>query len=640
MERDFSLQIYRKGTLFLISLFVGLIGFLINSQFLKFQYMGYDFSLSLGSLFPLLIALKWGPWLSLPSAMVSASFLLFPGAQWGGASFYLFLAHTFWIPLVALCRVRELTEEKNPFYSYIVLFFYSLIHGLLLQVLFNPLQGLGEGGAPVSQQFLMILSYRDNMGFLSCLNLSRLLMLIPPFSRWINRRDKEGTAPGTGSVRFFLVITALFALWLFTLFGMAVVDRQLPLSEIFSTGFSGTSLMENLIYFNLVAITALVIFRNWEVQNDTARRMTERGDILTIILENIAEGVLVLSNDFKVLFANRAAIEMGRYSLSDTGRNIMDLVDLYDLQGESIPRGEAMESLIREHLLSCLLKTSLGSFKRITIQLTTLPESPYGYRYLALIRDTTEEYEMEQRNIHTQKQEAVGRLVGGVAHDFNNRLAGIMGFAQLIETEENRDKIIEYSEQIVASSQAAADLTNQLLTLSRKRPLQMKRLDLISLTEKLIPMLAQTLDKRVSLVMDKRRDRLPIKGDRSLLENSIINLAVNASHAMNKKGRISFILETRPVDDIYCLKSRSSLSPGIYAVLKVCDTGRGMDRDTKDRIFEPFFTTKGEGEGTGLGLSTVREIVEKHGGEVSVESRPGEGACFTLIFPLADARAD
>jgi PAS domain S-box-containing protein len=628
--------IMKKVILLSLSIAAGLVGFLINSRFFYFSYMGLELSLPIGYIFPLFIALLGGGLLSLPAALISASFLFLNWDFFGWGTLYVYIAHVAWIPLMGWCRKKEKEQDRYPLLSYVVLLFYSLIHIALYHIIFNPLMSLNHTLGGWDSRMLLILSYRDNMTFLTSLNLVRLIGVLTPLNNFLSHKKSENRRRGEGTSPIFLIIFAIFSIWIFTLVGMTVIEEGMSFSRFIENGFSGRFLMNNLIYFNIIVLTTIVFYQNWEMQNSTARKLTERGDVLTIILENISEGVLVLDDQWNLVYANRAAIKLGNYSESDIGENIQNVVQLYTTEGELMDHKDIIQNLTTGDNLSCLLKTTIGNYKRVQIQISLLPRSRYGFKYLSLIRDITEEYEQEQRNIHTQKQEAIGRLVGGVAHDFNNRLAGIMGFAQLMEEEEDLTKLKEYATHIVNSSQAAADLTSQLLALSRKRPMVQIPLELSDLLDKLMPILHKTLDKGIELILNKSNTPLTTKGDPSLLENSLINLSLNASHAMNRKGIITFSTGTMIVDDIYSLKSQATLVPGRYAYLKVQDNGTGINPDVRDKIFDPFFTTKQEGEGTGLGLSTVREIVEKHGGEITVESQLGEGTCFIIILPLIE----
>src|SRR5437870_1026882 len=241
----------------------------------------------------------------------------------------------------------------------------------------------------------------------------------------------------------------------------------------------------------------------------------------------------------------------------------------------------------------------------------------------------------EERLRQAQKMEAVGRLAGGVAHDFNNLLTVITSYSDLLledlgSDDPKRDDI----EQIRKAAEAAAALTRQLLAFSRQQVLQPKALDLkttVAGTEKLLKRLIGE-DVRLTTVL--ARELGVVKADPGQIEQIIINLAVNARDAMPTGGRLT--IETGVAD---LGEDRDQMHfdvrPGRYVSIAVTDTGYGMNQKTKSRIFEPFFTTKGQGEGTGLGLSTIYGIVKQNHGDIWVYSEPGQGSTFKVYLPAA-----
>lgn len=238
----------------------------------------------------------------------------------------------------------------------------------------------------------------------------------------------------------------------------------------------------------------------------------------------------------------------------------------------------------------------------------------------------------QEQLMHAGKMEAVGRLAGGVAHDFNNILTAISGHAALLEEDHPSDA--GTGEELSAIREAvdrARRLTRQLLTFSRREMLELELLDLGEMVGGMAHMLERLLTEEVQLSLSADDDLGVIKADRGQMEQVIVNLAVNAQAAMPEGGRLS--IQTANLD-VPSSESNTDAPPsGEYVVLVVSDTGVGMDEGTRRRVFEPFFTTKDVDEGTGLGLATVYGIVEKCGGHATVESRPGQGSRFTLYFP-------
>ena len=248
-----------------------------------------------------------------------------------------------------------------------------------------------------------------------------------------------------------------------------------------------------------------------------------------------------------------------------------------------------------------------------------------------------ERRQLEEQLRQSQKMEAVGRLAGGVAHDFNNYLTAILGYSEILALELGPDHAArDRVEQIHQAGERAAALTSQLLALSRRQSLEPEVLDLAELVRGLLAMLRRLLGENVRLTTIAPPGLGRVEADRSQLEQVILNLAVNARDAMPQGGCLTFELRDVELDRAQA-SARVGLRPGPHVVLKVSDTGIGMDAKVQERIFEPFFTTKERGKGTGLGLSTVHGIVHQSNGAITVASAPGRGTTFEIHLPRAAA---
>jgi signal transduction histidine kinase/CheY-like chemotaxis protein len=252
---------------------------------------------------------------------------------------------------------------------------------------------------------------------------------------------------------------------------------------------------------------------------------------------------------------------------------------------------------------------------------------------VAVIADVTQQNMLEEEFRQSQKMEAVGRLAGGLAHDFNNSLTAITGYSELaIRSLKPGDPLLEDLEEIKKAGNSAAALTRQLLAFSRRQLLQPKVFHLNSVVSELEKMLKRLIgeDIKLSTVLDPELGN--VKADAGQIEQVIMNLAVNARDAMPKGGKL--IIETANVDlDGEYTGHHLSVTPGPYVMLAVTDTGSGMDPKTQERIFDPFFTTKELGKGSGLGLSMVYGIVKQSHGNIWVYSEVGRGTTFKIYLP-------
>lgn len=269
---------------------------------------------------------------------------------------------------------------------------------------------------------------------------------------------------------------------------------------------------------------------------------------------------------------------------------------------------------------------------------------------LGVARDISARIKAEEQNKNlqsqlqqAQKMEAVGRLAGGVAHDFNNVLCAINGNVELALEEDpvqEPEALQESLQEIQKAADRASSLTKQLLTFSRRQSISTQVLDLGQLINNLRPMLARLIGEDISLHSKIAEGEFQIIADAGQIEQALVNLVVNARDAMSNGGDIHVEIQRVNLDPDFCLSHLWAKS-GSYVVMEVSDTGCGIGNELQEHIFEPFFTTKNKGEGTGLGLAMVHGIVEQNGGHIELYSESGHGATFRLYFPLAtDAKSN
>jgi PAS domain S-box-containing protein len=265
-------------------------------------------------------------------------------------------------------------------------------------------------------------------------------------------------------------------------------------------------------------------------------------------------------------------------------------------------------------------------------------ETPDGVCYEGAVSDITDAKRMERQFYQAQKMEAIGRLAGGISHDFNNLLTAILGYADLVLAQLPRDHALRDDvDGIRKAAESASSLTRQLVAFSRRQVLAPKVLDLSAVVHDTERLLARVIgeDVELRLTLDERAGR--VKVDPSQIEQVLMNLAVNARDAMSHGGKLT--LETAAIEFTEP-HADGLMPPGRYVMLAITDTGAGMTEEVRSRLFEPFFTTKEPGKGTGLGLATVYGIVKQTGGSIFVYSELGVGTTFKIYLPQVEAEEE
>ena len=253
--------------------------------------------------------------------------------------------------------------------------------------------------------------------------------------------------------------------------------------------------------------------------------------------------------------------------------------------------------------------------------------------------DITEHVHLSERLRDAEKMEAIGRLAGGVAHDFNNQLTAILGFAEMLQRSfDEDDPRADDVRQIIRGGCRAAALTEQLLAFGRKQTRRPTVLDLNAVLTSLKPLLRHTIQEDVHLATQLAPDLWPVSADEVQIEQVIMNLVLNSRDAMPTGGRLTIRTANVMLDDLG-VRDHAPLAPGPYAMVAVTDTGDGIDAETRAHLFEPFFTTKEQGKGTGMGLASAYGIIKQSGGFIDVTSEVGRGSTFTFYLPSAGTPA-
>jgi PAS domain S-box-containing protein len=382
---------------------------------------------------------------------------------------------------------------------------------------------------------------------------------------------------------------------------------------------------------NLIHIEDLLEARTLELRDSEDRHK--------VLLETTGNGMAIIK-DGKVVFANEQVGDLFRCRASEIiGSSFLeyfhpDEVQRIQSQYERYAGGESDLGIIEARL-----KRANDDYIHVEIN---------GSRYrfegknaiLISLLDLSARKKAEDQLRQAHKMEAVGRLAGGVAHDFNNILTAINGYAEMIiEGLDANDSLRPNMEVILNAGKRAADLTAQLLAFSRKQVIAPKVIQPNDILKGSQKMLRRIIGEDIDFVFAPGARLWRILADPTQLDQVLMNLAVNARDAMPNGGKLTIETQNVTLDDEYC-KSHAGFKPGDYAMMAVMDTGHGMDAETKSKIFEPFFSTKEKDKGTGLGLAMVYGVMKQNNGFINVDSEPGAGTTFKIYFPAHKEKAE
>lgn len=358
------------------------------------------------------------------------------------------------------------------------------------------------------------------------------------------------------------------------------------------------------------------------------------------LFEAARDGILILDAvTGRITDVNPFLVELLDYSREELlGKELWEIGLFRDIKAS---KSAFRELLARRYVRYDDLPLKTKDGRSINVEFVSNVYEEHSRRVIQCnIRDITKrkyaERSAEQLR-EGQKVEALGQLAGGMAHDFNNLLGVILGYCEVLEkrvdlAEPTRTMIAE----IHTAGKCANELTRHLLAFSRRQVLQPVFLDLNATVKRVSTMLDRMIGGDIELVSVLQSDLGTVKADPNQVEQVLMNLAVNARDAMPQGGKITIKTANIEIDEAYA-RRHNSTTPGHYVMLAVSDTGIGMDGETQSRVFEPFFSTK-KIKGTGLGLSTVFGIVKQSAGTISIQSAPGRGTTFEILFPMSEER--
>lgn len=377
----------------------------------------------------------------------------------------------------------------------------------------------------------------------------------------------------------------------------------------------------------------LILNENRQKMQDAL--MVQEQQFRLLFIDSPMAMMAVEKDSFHILAVNDAAMEEFGYSQKEMMKNsIYELVPIecvLDVHNIVLSQNDSPEY----NLLETRMKKHSGDVIDVEVHTHTI-ELAGNPCSLLVIHDITEKKRMEQSLRQTQKMEAVGQLVGGIAHDLNNITNIIRGHAELLEMKlSGQDKIAKHLKAINKASNRTTSLTRKLMQFSRQQQIDSQTYDTTEIIGDLIELITKSLTSNIEVVLNLSPHSWPVIIDKGDFEDVIINLAINARDAMGGKGTLTLssvntVLSTEEAD------TGKGKKPGDYLKISIQDTGTGIPKDIIDRIFDPFFTTKEKGKGTGLGLSMVYGFVKRSGGFMEVDTLEKQGSCFHLWLPRSD----
>jgi two-component system, cell cycle sensor histidine kinase and response regulator CckA len=359
------------------------------------------------------------------------------------------------------------------------------------------------------------------------------------------------------------------------------------------------------------------------------------------ILESALDGIIIINHEGRILEFNPAAEKIFDYTRAEVvGKPLASTVIPPD-QRETYRKGlgtylrTGQAPIIGERIEINAMRSD-GSLFPVELSVVCSRRSAPPV-FIGFVRDITERKRLEEQLRHSQKMEGIGQLASGIAHDFNNLLTVIQGNASLLALGDSGELVTESAQQIVQAAERAAGLTRQLLLFSRKQLMQQAELDLNRVVGNMTKMLHRILGEDIALTTELAPKLPLVRADSGMIEQVLLNLAVNSRDAMPTGGSLKISTSAETVNERQAQQNPEA-TPGPCVCLRVSDSGSGIPPEILPRVFEPFFTTKEVGKGTGLGLATVYGIVKQHRGWLAVDSKRGEGATIRVYLPAIDGQ--
>ncbi len=364
---------------------------------------------------------------------------------------------------------------------------------------------------------------------------------------------------------------------------------------------------------------------------------------LQTTLDSIGDAVIATDTDGRITRMNPIAEKLTGWSAAEAkGKQLLNVLNIINADTREPIEDPAPRVLKAGDIVTIPSDTILiarnGVEYRIADSASPIKTDEGDLLGIVLVfHDVTQEYMLEEQLRQSHKMKAVGQLAGGVAHDFNNMLSAIIGYAEFLsDSFEEGSEEKRFVERILEASTRASELTRKLLLFSRNEAFKFCTIDIHQPIRSALDLLKHTIDPRIHLNVSLSQESIEIKGDQTMLQNAVLNILINATHAMPNGGDLYVSTRRALLDEISCKIMGFVIPPGHYAELEIRDTGCGISTENLTHIFEPFFTTKEQGKGTGLGLSAVFGTIKQHGGAITVYSEVENGSCFRILLPTTD----
>lgn len=383
-------------------------------------------------------------------------------------------------------------------------------------------------------------------------------------------------------------------------------------------------------------IGTIVLFADITERKSMELELVESEKKYRGLFEDLRDVIYMSTPDGRMLDINEAGIKLLGYSSMEEILNLNLVNDVYAYPED---RKRLIGLLNKKAFVDdfeTILRKKNGEHIIVQLNVKAQKNKDGSLKFIrGIIRDITDKKKLEQQLLHSQKLEAIGQLAGGVAHDFNNILTAVIGYANLLKMKLREDDPSHaYVDAVLSTAERGASLTQSLLTFGRKQSVELRPVDLNSVIERICKLLIRLIGEDIELKTILANNEITVMADSLQLEQVLMNLATNARDAMPNGGLLT--IETQEIElgsDL--IKHHSYMKSGRYALVSFTDIGMGMDETTKTKIFEPFFTTKEVGKGTGLGLSIVYGIIKQHQGYINVYSEKEKGTTFKIYLPLA-----